>query len=101
MKDALEYGGYPKTVAESVDRLMEMLTEEELKKIAAMKEDDLILLHMGLGTHIRNSFGLWADNKELLGDCGGGFIHPDSASSVIIKALWEKLKNYNIDVEEK
>lgn len=57
-----------------------------------MKENDLILSHAGTGMGIRNSFGLWADNKELLYDCGGGFIHTDDASSVIIGALWEKLQ---------
>jgi len=57
-------------------------------------KEDLILHHFGLEAYIRNEFGLWQGNRELLeACCGKGLgIHPDDASSVIIKALWKKLQ---------
>jgi hypothetical protein len=45
-----------------------------------------------LGQRIRNEFGLWAGNTELLSSCGSETMHPDHASRVILRALWEKLR---------
>jgi hypothetical protein len=81
---------FPKTITEAVDILVHILPEEELDKIKSMSEDDLTDLHFGLGQWIRNEFGLWAGNKELIKDCG--VKHEDDASGVIIKDLWRELK---------
>ncbi len=67
----------PKTVPDTVNRLMTVLNDEQKLIIATMKEDDLIDLHN------QNSF--------LLKSCGS-FMHPDDASEVIITKLWERLK---------
>jgi len=53
-------------------------------------EEQLIRFHHGWGTGIRNEFGLWKGNKELLADCHAE--HPDDASMVIIQAVWERLQ---------
>jgi hypothetical protein len=74
----------PKTVAEAVDRLMEILSGEEKLMIALMPEDELIDLHFGLGAAIRNAFGLYESNNRLLTDCS--VTHPDDAAGVIIRA---------------
>lgn len=79
----------PETVAEAVDRLMEILSGEEKLMIALMPEDELIDLHFGLGAAIRNAFELHGSNNRLLTDCG--VVHPDDAAEVIIQALWDKL----------
>ncbi len=81
---------YPKTISEAVDILMHILSKEDLDKLKSMSEDDLIDLHFGLGNWIRNEFGLWNENYELMQDCRAK--NQDDASSVIIKALWDKLK---------
>ena len=47
------------------------------------------MFHMGMGTWIRNQFGLWHGNQKLFEACGG---HPDSASMVIIDAAWRCLR---------
>jgi hypothetical protein len=63
-----------------------------------MSENDLIHLHFGLGMGIRNDFGLWTGNEALIESCrikaGKDDLHIDDTSSVIIKALWERLKKY-------
>ena len=43
--------------------------EPEIKaEVAELAEKDLANLHYGLGAAIRNGFGLWNDNQELLDD---------------------------------
>ena len=63
--------------------------------IAGMAESELIDLHFSLGSYIRNEFGLWFENDNLLNDCrrisNEPSLHPDSASSVIIEELWKRL----------
>ena len=48
-------------------------------------------LNLSLGNYIRNSFGLWADNKALFWSCskdaGREIKHPDEASGIIIACL--------------
>ena len=59
---------------------------------AAMKREDLITLHHGLGMHIRNIFGLWHPNNPNVvpGDLGDG--HPDGVSMCVIERAWELLQ---------
>ncbi|MBL7110200.1 MAG: hypothetical protein ISS11_08185 [Candidatus Marinimicrobia bacterium] len=83
---------FPQTIEEAVERLMKELSNDDLDKIKNMKEEDLIMLHFGLGQGIRNSYGLWADNKALLKSCGGEDMQPDDASSAIINFLWITLR---------
>ena len=89
-----EEANYPKTVAEAVDRLLSTLSEKEKEDIKNMSKNDLIDLHFGLGTYIRNAFGLWKENEELLKECCPTYhiYFPDDVSGVIIEALWEKLR---------
>jgi hypothetical protein len=65
-----------------------------------MNEEDLIDAHFALAYHIRNEFGLWRGNESLLESCriksGDNNLHVDDASMVIIKGLWEKVKENNI-----
>jgi hypothetical protein len=70
------------------------LSDEDRAAIRAMSEDEVSFdLHFGLGTYARNRCGLWQGNKALLAACAsspdtdGQFIHPDSASGVILAAL--------------
>jgi len=83
----------PGTVAEAVDRLLMVLSDEQRLVIAVMDEEDLINLHFGLGTLIRNAFRLHDPESKLLASCGA--FHPDDASGIIIKELWNQLKHGN------
>jgi len=86
---------YPKSVEEAVAALIENLSIKEKSQIAKMTQEDLPGLHFSLGLGIRNEFGLWAGNKDLLESCaslvGKEIIHPDDASALIMKELWKKL----------
>ncbi len=85
----------PKSLKEAVETLKILLTQEELDQIASKTEAELLLYHFSLGMFIRNGFGLWGGNRELLRDCGSTRMHPDDASGVIISALWEDLQKNN------
>lgn len=82
----------PKTVEEAVDHILAKMKDEDKSLVRRTPQTDLIRFHHGWGTGIRNSFGLWGRNPELLEACGGG--HPDDASMVIIEAVWERLQKH-------
>ena len=94
---------FPATVDEAVKILIKELTLEDKKAISQMSNDQLVGLHDTLGRAIRNRFGLWQDNKELLNDCAkfeppqsdlvNGTIHPDDASTIIMHILRDRLES--------
>ena len=74
-------------------KLANELPPSEKARLAAMKKDDLILLHHGFGTGIRNEFGLWGGNFALIESCSGSpDTHPDDVSMIIIERLWARLQ---------
>ena len=81
---------WPTTVDEAVRVLHRLLPEDEQRKIAEMAEDDLILMHFGLGAWIRNNLGLWQGNTAL--QAATGESDADGASSAILMALWLSLR---------
>lgn len=87
MSDKLQW---PETVDQAVGVLLGLLPEGEKAKIAAMSQDDLVALHLGLGIWIRNNLGLWSENRALLESARAQ--NPDDASAVIIEALWQRLR---------
>jgi hypothetical protein len=105
MADSETHQELPKSVDEAIDRLLNDLSEDDKEYLRGVSDPSE--LHFSLGLQIRNVYGLWGDNTELLASCAKasgheplivdskevyfGF-HPDEASAVIIKALLERLK---------
>ncbi|EDY83151.1 hypothetical protein VDG1235_2775 [Verrucomicrobiia bacterium DG1235] len=87
----------PESLEEATDLLISEMSEEDKLFVATRKEDDLIQFHTGWGMGIRNRFGLWSGNNKLLASCGSRWMHPDSASSVIIHSVWEQLRSEQDD----
>ena len=81
----------PASVDAALRVLQGMIPEDEQAKIAVISEDELTMLHFGLGQWIRNNFGLWQGNLQLL--AATGQTHPDDASGVIINAFWQRLRD--------
>ena len=79
----------PKTITETVDRLLTVLNDEHKVAIAAMPQDELINLHFSLGMAIRNAFGFWDSQSPLLNS--NQPTHPDDLSDQIIHELWQRL----------
>ena len=86
----------PKTVQEAVDRLIDELSLKDRTTISNLPEDELINLHISLGEYIRNEFGLWSGNEDLMASCctiaKTDKIHEDTASTIIIEELWKRLR---------
>lgn len=85
---------YPKSVDEAVELLLTKISDEDRHAIRKMAEQELSLLHFSLGNLIRNGFGLWENNEELLKACcpDNSFRNADDAFTVIIKVLWQRLQ---------
>jgi hypothetical protein len=87
-----EAGNWPKNLDAAVTEIVSNLAEKDKKTVRETPKKDLIKFHHGWGTGIRNSFGLWRGNEELLKSaCGGSLCHPDNASMIIIEGVWEAL----------
>ncbi len=73
------------------------LDAESKERIRKTPVGELIMHHLGWGMGIRNHYGLWS-NEALLKSCAGRagyndpFIHPDSASMLIMRAVWDVVK---------
>ena len=100
MPDAIEDIKQPESLPETVDEAVEQLISDIPLKdkaiIANMTETELDGLSPTLGTDIRTGFRLWTENEPLLESCrlvsGQKDLHPDSASQMIIRELWKRLR---------
>lgn len=86
----------PKNIDEAVDRLISELPLKARVQIARMAREDILYLQTAFGPYVRNNFWLWAGSEELLMSCrilsGQDECHVDTASAIIIDALWGRLR---------
>lgn len=91
----------PTTLEEAVTLLVCELSDADKDLLCSMAREDLIDFHFGWGMGIRNEFGLWHDDSPLLRSCaaaaGREWIHPDSASTLIMEGVWDKLQEEYCD----
>ncbi len=85
--------GWPRTVEDAVDELLYLLPREQQDELQQTTYHQLARFHHGLGTWIRNTFGLWGGNQELLAACGRDPLDADGASWVILEAAWQRLRD--------
>ncbi|MEQ1638564.1 MAG: DUF6794 domain-containing protein [Methylococcales bacterium] len=88
----LEQFQLPNTVDEAAGQLILILDNGQKTSLLSMQEEDLVNLHFGLGTAIRNVYKLHQLDSKLMASFGGP-IHPDDVSAMIIKLLWQKLQD--------
>ena len=81
---------YPTTIEEAVKLLKEKTPPEQLELFSKTPKSELIQFHHTGGQWIRNYFGLWKGNEQLMKSTGK--THADDASFVIIEALWESVQ---------
>jgi len=87
----------PEMVTDLIDN---RLTTQDRAEFRKTPEQDLIILHHGLGMWIRNFYGLWREDnpytKVNAGPNSEGIIDdplfPDQVSQRIIEAAWRKLR---------
>jgi hypothetical protein len=87
---------WPQTIEEAVEMLISGLPLKQKSMITRLQENNLYTLHANIGTHIKDTFGLWEGNKHLMSDCRyktkDKDVHIEDASALIIKELWKELK---------
>lgn len=75
----------PKNMGECFIELDKLLPEIDKKEMLALAQrSDMILYHHGLGTWIRNNWGLWAGSRLQKYFTDKGLRHPDDISGVIL-----------------
>ena len=88
--------GLPKTLEDAVNFLLSVLDKETMEIFASRTEDELKHYHCTAGFLIRKEFKLTAGNDELIESCRKHSDQSDldgkGASIVILKALWENLR---------
>lgn len=81
----------PTTLDEAIAAFAKILNNGEVAQVVSMAEDDLITLHHGLGTFIRNNWGLWDENSPLYNHMRSlGFLHADDMSMSLIREFWNR-----------
>lgn len=75
----------PTTWEDAVFRICSNLNEEEKENL---KEHGYAVFHHGLGTAIRNNWGLWNEDSDLHKSFkeGLGLFHADDMSGIILRA---------------
>ena len=90
----------PKNLEEAIKCLMVELDDDSKIRISNCKDycAMVCLTHRSLGMWIRNNFGLWSGNDELVADLLTHYeyeefaVQGDDASGVILNKLWERLR---------
>lgn len=89
-------GPIPSKVTEAVELLKSALPLKDRTLMANMQLEELDQLNSGLGEYIKQNFGLYGGNEQLMQSCAetGGLVNPilDEACAVILRALWEDLR---------
>jgi hypothetical protein len=92
----------PKDLDDAHQQLMKIFSAKDIEHIKAMKsEDDMIEYHMGLGTGLRNDWGLWRGSRLSQWFNQRGIFHPDDMSGIIFDTFWDKLHNKPFRLHEK
>ena len=97
-----DHPGLPRTVEQAVERLCEMLADDQAREMARLPDAQTFAgwHHFGLGNFARNHFGLHGVNRPLLEDALGergpemaaaGW-GADEASGAILRALYARLR---------
>jgi hypothetical protein len=95
---------WPRTIDDAVTRVIASMSEEEMSELRSTDERELINFHFGLGWVIRNEFGFYQGNDDLLKACARSrhnaferllFMNdPDEASGFIIEEVWKRLNSF-------
>ena len=87
----------PKTVDQAVQKIEDQLPLKERNYIANLEKNELVTLMPSLGEYIKNRFGLWTGNRDLVESCriisGEAYMDENKALLIIIENLWFHLIN--------
>lgn len=82
----------PKDLGECFVELDKLLSEVDKKEMQALaRRDDMIAYHHGLGTWLRNNWGLWGGSRLQKYFRDRGVNHPDEMSGVVLDYYYDWL----------
>jgi len=91
----------PRTLEEALAALEKALPEKTMQDLRESSDERLVNeYHHGLGTWVRNEWGLWRGGPLRDHFHALGLTHPDDMSSVILTSFWRRLHNQPLRVEE-
>ena len=90
----------PRTLDECFAVLAKKLPAETLVEMQRGSEDDMSRYHHGLGTWLRNNWGLWDRGPLYQHFHALGLNHPDDMSGVILDSFWRYLHERPLEVEK-
>lgn len=88
----------PTNLTEAIDVAEEWLREDETT--AQFREGEPIDYHHGLGTYMRNEWGLWADTELSRWFRERGVEHPDDMSMVVLEGLHRRVNGEDVNEAE-
>jgi hypothetical protein len=80
---------WPSSLDDAVKICILTMTAQEKSELKNNSEQNLIMSHFGWAVNMRNEFGMWRGNDELIKSCH--VENPDDASIVIVKEVWRAL----------
>lgn len=90
----------PNDLPEALELLTKLCDAETLAQLRASKEEtEMYRLHHGLGTGLRNRWGLWGGSPLAKRFQAMGVFHPDDMSAIILRSFWRKLHDRPIELE--
>ena len=89
---------WPRTCPDVVSEIVNKMDPESKIIVIETKFDDLIRFNRLWGMRIRNDYGLWRGNTELMTSCcslrENCHFDPDSVSMIIIEEVWKELQKF-------
>jgi len=90
----------PKDLDDCFAELKRILSKEEVEDMKSGPEEDMIDYHHGLGTSLRNTWGLWGGSRLSRWFNEKGIQHPDDMSGIILDSFWRHLNGKPIRLDE-
>lgn len=88
----MENRQFPTSIDEAASLLQLQINENEKAELLAINDESALhQFHFSLGLYVRNHFGLWSEDSELMKKADWSE-DADEVSHQIIVSLWRKLK---------
>jgi hypothetical protein len=96
-----DQGDPPSDLDDAHARLLRILPAKTIEEMRSGTENDMIRYHHGLGTWIRNEWGLWRGSRLAKYFNEMGVRHPDDMSGIILDTFWDRLHEQPFRLKER
>jgi hypothetical protein len=89
----------PRDLDDCFAQLKNILNPDDIRKMKAGTEAEMIEYHFGLGTWMRNNWGLWGGSRLAKWFNTQGIKHPDDMSGIILDSFWRHLNGKPVELD--